>query len=901
MGRAKDVNFWQSLSLKFRLINASTLKWVVEVLSVVASVYVIAQFIPSSLTNSLPATGGDTGSHFWPVKVLREYGIPHGILRPWNPGNNGGEGLLVHYFPLPFILMSLMGFVLPLGMAFNLGTIIPVLSLPVSVWVAIRLMTGNVSLAVISAIGSAAVVLNEGYSMWGGNTLSTLSGQFAHMYALNFLILGMGILWNELDRRKIPWRSAIVFSAVALSHGYLYFGVPPMLGLIVLLHPRGTILSRLSSASFSGVISLLLSVWFVGPMIMNGPWVTPHSFSWTFQSWAEEVYPRIFEPLVFGALLSLLILSFRGIRKKNLKYFWQTLFWFFSGMIYLLCFFVFRWLKLVDVRAIPQTQMFWAMTIGCMIGMVLEALPRRLNIVCAGGCVALMAFWETIHVVKFPIWMEWNYSGWQSKTKYQELLLLSQDLKGNLSQPRVAYEHHLQNNQVGTERVFEMLPYFANRATTESLYLQSTVLAPMIFSLTSEISESSSCPFNQWPCLGFNLSGSQGRQELLGVKELILSSKMSLNAASEANYLQKKFTYGPWTVFENKTVVPMVETFSETPEVVSFSGWRERFWNWFRVYQKGARFLVAAESKNAIPSEGAWVPQKECHPTTEVDFSGVVLKTDCPGVAHFLKYAYHPSFTSSEGERIFLVSPGFIGVVPSKAEIRLDFGSSWQWIVFRWISIVAFIGLVILVVKPQFLVTGSCQKWISNSVQKLDRREYKLLSAIQQPNRLFFKSLCVIFILLYGWISYRTEAIFFWNWRKLNFNEFELMDYHQGYGMLHKNENLDGNPIVLKGVIYYSGLTTHADSQIRIKIKADKKALSGICGYPDYVNGAEISCEIKSGDRLLFRSAPLNNANREARFTIPVFKGQEILFLVKTLKENIDAAHAVWVNLKAVD
>ena len=57
--------------------------------------------------NTEPATGGDTGSHLWPVVALREYGLAHFNFRPWNPGNYMGEPLLVHYFPLPFILMAL--------------------------------------------------------------------------------------------------------------------------------------------------------------------------------------------------------------------------------------------------------------------------------------------------------------------------------------------------------------------------------------------------------------------------------------------------------------------------------------------------------------------------------------------------------------------------------------------------------------------------------------------------------------------------------------------------------------------------------------------------------------------------------------------------------------------------
>jgi hypothetical protein len=52
-----------------------------------------------------PSTGGDIGSHFYPLHaMLKSYS-----LRPWNPGNLGGEPLLVHYFPFFQLVLFLIG------------------------------------------------------------------------------------------------------------------------------------------------------------------------------------------------------------------------------------------------------------------------------------------------------------------------------------------------------------------------------------------------------------------------------------------------------------------------------------------------------------------------------------------------------------------------------------------------------------------------------------------------------------------------------------------------------------------------------------------------------------------------------------------------------------------------
>lgn len=879
-------SFVQKLNFNSKVRYGSLIRWATLFLSV----YMIGRYVPKSWFNTLPATGGDMGSHFWPVKVLHDYGIPHGAIRPWNPGNNGGEGLLVHYFPLPFLLMALLGYMIPLGLAFNLGTLLPLLSLPLSIWFCLGQMTPFSITPALAALFSSVVLLNEGHSMWGGNTLSTLAGQFAHMYALNFFVLGVGFLWKEMKQPKLPWKSSVLFSAVALSHGYIFFSVPFVIILVAALGPKNTLKQKCLIGCLSGFFSVCLSAWYLGPMILNNFWVTPHAFSWTFQSWLQEALPKIFDPLVAIVLISILVITYFGLKQRQLQLLGVFLLWFLTGLVYFLFFFVFKYLKLVDVRALPQTQIFWAIAIAVLFSMTLTALPRKFSFGIAIILSGFILFWTDLQVVKFPTWLDWNYSGWQTKPNYDQLIQISDKLRGNLSNPRVAYEHHLKNNSVGTERIFEMLPYFANRATTESLYLQSTILAPMIFSFTSEISESASCPFSAWPCLGLRLMEAQPKMNLLGVSQLILSSDVSLKAAYQNPFLKERFSAGPWKVFETQIPVSMVEVFKSQPTVIDTHNWKTKFWNWYKEYKEGNTFLVVNEFLPKDSNKIVWTSQNACHPETTVDFSGILLKTDCPGVAHFLKYAYHPSFTASNGESIFLVSPGFLGVVPNSNEVKLNFGNSWSWMLFRVLSLGAFLLVGFSVIKNWQIPIGKSvrQKKPKTSSNKKNRPATK---------GLFYCSLTLVFG-LYVWISISTDSFLFWKWRQLNFKGFELVDSRQDYGILHKNENLEGAPIVVKGVIYDSGLATHANSEIYLKLKKPNDFFAGKCGYPDSGFGAEVRCEIYSNSQLLFSSAPLNNENREQRFSVPLAGVSDLKLVFRSLKTDITAAHAVWVDLK---
>lgn len=874
-------------------MSRSRLFALLELVGVLAAVLVIGQFVPAAVVNDQPATGGDTGSHFWPVKVLHDYGIPHGVLRPWNPGNNGGEGLLVHYFPFPFILMALLGYVIPLGQAFNIGTILPVLTLPVAVWASLRIMGFSMPATILAPMFSSAVVLNEGYSMWGGNGLSTMSGQFAHMYALNFLLLAMACLWREINQQRFPWMSAALFSLAAISHGYVFFGVPLLALLVVFINPTRTYLYRIALVSVSGGCSMLLAAWFVIPMISNNSWTTAHTIVWTFKDKLAEIFPAIFEPIVVCGVASALVLLFPKLRRSHGKLMRGCGLWFSFGLAYVLAFYIFRWLQLVDVRAIPQTQLFWAIALGILTARALEELPQKVGSGLAGVILVFLFFWETNHVSAFPGFMNHNYTGWTVKKNYSALIELTGRLAGDLSQPRVAFEHNSKLNNVGTPRVFEMLPYFANRATTESLYLQSTVLAPMLYSFTSEISERGSCPFHRWPCMRHRLKESAAHMDLLGVGELILSSPLALKNAQESTFLEKRFSEGPWSVFDSKAEVRMVDTFAREPEPVSFVGWRDRFWDWYRAYTPDSPFLVTARLSDSLPSREAFVARKNCHPSTRVDFSGIYLTTDCPGVAHYLKYAFNPSFRSSGGEALFLVSPGYIGIVPKSRELKLSYGASPLW---RLSGLVSVLTLPCLLALVLFERRGAFKRYLAPVRADLTESDHYV-----RPSRWMWSITLSLVLVGYVGAGVLGHSMFFWNWRKIRFDSFEILSSSQGWGVLKRNETAEGSPIRLNGLVYSEGLSTHANSEIQIRLNKPFKYFYGTCGYPDHKSLAKIQCEVRTKNKVLFTSPPLDSSHRAAVFKIETGGEQELKLTIRTLKDNIDYAHAVWVDLRATN
>ena len=674
-------------ALSWPQVLASSKKNLDKVAAAAVILFPLLWFQPEML-NTLPATGGDTGSHYWPLHVLREHAANLGTLRIWSPGNLGGEPLLVHYFPLPFLMMTLLSLFMPTGLAFNLGTILPVFVLPGAIWWSVRRLSLARNVATLSAAATLPFLFNEGYSMWGGNALSLLAGQFAHLWAVIWMFIGAGLLADDLRRKRFPWRSALAFSAVCMSHAYIMLCLPAVFLGVLLSVPHRKTRHLLGIWFGSGVMAILLSIWFLLPMVLNAKWTTPFAFQWKFTNFVDEVIPSVFWPVLILGTFSIVLLTFRpwsGQKplQDSIPAWRQILLWVLPSLSCVAFYFAFPKLGLVDVRALPQLQLFICLICAAAAGTLIRSAGKWDSLATLILTLAMLG-WTSKHVIKFPSWVKWNYSGWQAKELYPDLHDLTTKLQGNFSDPRVVFEHHDTNNKAGTTRVFEMLPWFSGRSTNESLYMQSTILAPVMFHLQAQVSRSPSCPFPNYSCTTRDIEGGEGRFDLLAVGDLILISDEVIAQARAASFLTAQGVYGPWHLFQTKEKPSWSAVFTKAPEAVDDSSWRKEFWHWYRAWPnrktrdpEAPRFLV---KDPPVPvSDPAWIAPADCQTAAKIDFNKIQLTTTCPGKAHFIKTAFHGNWRSSSGEKTFAVSPGFLGVIPQGEETTLEFVSPLLW------------------------------------------------------------------------------------------------------------------------------------------------------------------------------------------------------------------------------
>ena len=110
---------------------------------------------------------------------------------------------------------------LPYGVAFKLVAISGLVSLPFTCWAFGRLARFRYPMPELFAFAGLCFALNESTTIYGGNVLATMAGEFSFSIAISLMMLGLGLLARGLEDGKgrlMMW-AAIVLALACLSHG----------------------------------------------------------------------------------------------------------------------------------------------------------------------------------------------------------------------------------------------------------------------------------------------------------------------------------------------------------------------------------------------------------------------------------------------------------------------------------------------------------------------------------------------------------------------------------------------------------------------------------------------------------------------------------------------------------
>lgn len=679
--------------------------------------FLLYLFPPSLAFDASHITGGDTASHFPTAVALRQQLLSGGSLFTWQHGAYAGFPLFLNYFPLPFFIIVALSCLLPMTIAFKLGTLLAIFPIPPVIYQCLKNLGYRSPVPALGAAFSLLFLMMRENSMWGGNVASTLAGEFAYGISLALVIHLTGRLYGDVPRRKRLFQNAFLEALAALSNGY------PLLqagfgSSYFLLRPNFIrYLIGLHAAAFG-----MIGFWIL-PLIWRLPWDTPFNHSWNIKGW-QEAAPLILWPALCGIVLGRIAGLFpagaasatvsehgssepipagltttapepenstdasgtsptagRGASPEHYLW-WQT-------GIAVLGFGTAPILGLVDIRFLPFAQIFLLMLGAIGWGKALARFsPGRTS-----ACILIFAVISLAAFNAGPAvnWARWNYTGFETKRLWAPFKDVNQYLEGTANDGRVFYEHASENNDIGTVRAFEMLPYFSRRSTLEGLYMQSSLSSPFVFYLQSELSRSPSCPFPLYYYAGVDPDRAAERLRLFNVSQVVTVTEKISAVLDQSPNFTPQIAFPPFRVYAvNDSGRSYVEPLRWSPLRIAYEGWKKKQFEWFRKSSLKVPLLVTPKdgagdfwrtlpvwtgSLEALPEHSLYDPSQE-QIATSARLGDNTITVDTSKVMHplWLKISYHPDWRIKEGEgEIYLASPSFMILIPHSPRVVLQF------------------------------------------------------------------------------------------------------------------------------------------------------------------------------------------------------------------------------------
>ncbi len=192
--------------------------WANLVAVVGVTLVALSQLHPSLLVANTTTAGGDTGAHVILPAFLKSHLLTHGQLTGWDPDWYDGFPLYTFYFPLPGLVTVLFNAVMPYDVAFKLVTVLGTLTLPVCAWAFGRLAGLRNPGPACLAAATLPFLFEPSFTIYGGNILSTLAGEFSFSLSLSVSLLFLGVVASGMRTGRHRSLAAVLFAVTLLCH-----------------------------------------------------------------------------------------------------------------------------------------------------------------------------------------------------------------------------------------------------------------------------------------------------------------------------------------------------------------------------------------------------------------------------------------------------------------------------------------------------------------------------------------------------------------------------------------------------------------------------------------------------------------------------------------------------------
>jgi hypothetical protein len=559
-------------------------------------------------------TGGDFGAHVWGPAFLRDHLLGAWRLNGWSMDWYAGMPAYRFYMVLPALFIVAVDVVLPYGVAMKLVAVTGLVTLPASCWAFGRLARFRAPIPELFAFAGLAFALDESFSIYGGNLKSTMAGEFSFSIALSLGMLGLGLLAAGLRTGTYRVWASVLIAASAVSHGIVAIFVLLAALVIVLVWLDRT---RLVYGATVGITAMLLSIWWVGPFLLNHAFMTDMKYGFRPQG-VDDSFWDMFFPLT--APLDILVttlavagfigcvarrhitgtaLGLTGLALVALVFLTRDslpvigLLWnprllpFFYLVRYLLAaigaleVMTVAWNAVRGRRAdavagpVPSVAFAGATSLVVLVvlGWVFQVLPNDGRRVVHEGKTPVYAWGpfratETNADAQGDSWSRYNFMGYEGRksyyTEYEDVVRTMEGIGDapELGCGRALWENSPDNGLYGTTMALMLLPHWTDGCITsmEGLFFEASGTTPYHFLTTAAMSKQSSNPVRELRYVDNDAAVGVPHLQSLGVRYVMVRTPEAQREATAQPELSLIASSGPWQIFlvaGSDVVVPL--------------------------------------------------------------------------------------------------------------------------------------------------------------------------------------------------------------------------------------------------------------------------------------------------------------------------------------------------------
>ncbi len=561
-------------------------------------------------------TGGDFGAHVWGPAFLRDHLFGSFRLNGWTMDWYGGMPAYRFYMVLPALAILVLNGVevfgvhigLSYGVAMKFVAVLGVVALPASCWAFGRLAKFRYPLPELFAFAGLAFVLDESFSIYGGNLKSTMAGEFSFSIALSIGMLALGVLAAGLRTGKYRVWAAVLIAAACVSHGIVLIFVAAAALVFCLVWIDRT---RIIYAVTVGITSVLLIMWWAGPFLLDHDYMTDMKYGPRNDWWA--MFFPLTAPLdmlitalaVVGFVMSIIRRHLNGaalgvvglvfvagvyLAQDSLPVIgllWNPRLLPFVYLIRYLLMMVgaVEILSLLvnaarDRKALAtpsvseRTAIAGVSATGVLIvlGFMFQALPFDGYEQVEGGTP--LYSWGPFTATSTNAdaqgdgWARYNFEGYEGRdqyyTEYHQVVSTMDEIGADesLGCGRALWENNGDNGQYGTTMALMLLPFWTDGCigSMEGLFFEASGTTPYHFLTAAAMSKQSSNPVRELRYVDNNSDVGVNHLQDLGVRYVMLRTPEAQAEAAGHPELTFIATSAPWDIYlvqDSDIVVPL--------------------------------------------------------------------------------------------------------------------------------------------------------------------------------------------------------------------------------------------------------------------------------------------------------------------------------------------------------